>query len=80
MLCNPGAKAVTECQRTLYILYESWVSISISYFTATYPLDLTKTRLQIQGEISGDGAIGARRGMVRTAVGIGKSSFNYEKP
>lgn len=80
MLFNPGAKAVTgvECQCTLYILYESRVKISISYFTATYPLDLTKTRLQIQGEISGDGAIGARRGMVGTAVGIGKSSVNYK--
>nr|XP_022319822.1 mitochondrial uncoupling protein 4-like [Crassostrea virginica] len=38
--------------------------------TATYPLDLTKTRLQIQGEKSGDGAIMARRGMVGTAAGI----------
>ncbi|XP_048762503.1 mitochondrial uncoupling protein 4-like [Ostrea edulis] len=38
--------------------------------TATYPLDLTKTRLQIQGEKSGDGALMAKRGMFRTAAGI----------
>ena len=41
------------------------------FILATYPLDLTKTRLQIQGEKSGDGAIMARRGMVGTAAGIG---------
>jgi hypothetical protein len=35
-------------------------------------LDLTKTRLQIQGEKSGDGALMAKRGMFRTAAGIGK--------
>lgn len=66
---------------SMYIVYFVWESSldSISCFTATYPLDLTKTRLQIQGEISGDGAIGARRGMVGTAVGIGKSSVNYKK-
>ncbi|XP_061191886.1 mitochondrial uncoupling protein 4-like [Saccostrea echinata] len=38
--------------------------------TATYPLDLTKTRLQIQGEKAGDGALMAKRGMVSTALGI----------
>jgi solute carrier family 25 uncoupling protein 27 len=36
--------------------------------TVTYPLDLTKTRLQIQGEGSRKSA--AYRGMVRTAYGI----------
>ncbi|XP_052049234.1 mitochondrial uncoupling protein 4 isoform X2 [Apodemus sylvaticus] len=43
---------------------------------ATFPLDLTKTRLQMQGEAAlarlGDGAVGSTpyRGMVRTALGI----------
>lgn len=36
---------------------------------ATFPLDITKTRLQVQGE-QGDVARGARRGMLRTAAGI----------
>merc|ERR1719431_1687009 len=35
----------------------------------TYPLDLTKTRLQIQGEVSSGGGQ-AYRGMCRTALGI----------
>ncbi len=36
----------------------------------TYPLDLTKTRLQIQGE---GGAVSAQhRGMITTAFGIGQ--------
>lgn len=43
---------------------------------ATFPLDLTKTRLQMQGEAAlarlGDGAVDSApyRGMVRTALGI----------
>ncbi|XP_064607575.1 LOW QUALITY PROTEIN: mitochondrial uncoupling protein 4-like [Liolophura sinensis] len=39
--------------------------------TVTYPLDLTKTRLQIQGEkgLSGTAAV-PYRGMIRTATGI----------
>lgn len=43
---------------------------------ATFPLDLTKTRLQMQGEAAlarlGDGAAESApyRGMVRTALGI----------
>lgn len=58
-----------------------WVSPSFCFFlslllSATFPLDLTKTRLQIQGEAAlarlGDGAAESApyRGMVRTALGI----------
>lgn len=36
---------------------------------ATYPLDLTKTRLQIQGEMGGGGQY---RGMIKTALGIAR--------
>lgn len=39
----------------------------------TYPLDLTKTRLQLQGEVAlGDGNGSHYRGMIRTALGIAK--------
>lgn len=46
----------------------------------TYPLDLTKTRLQIQGEkgLSGTAAV-PYRGMIRTATGIGEIS-QYKMP
>ena len=45
--------------------------------SVTYPLDLTKTRMQIQGEIDLPSKTGTRvqlvhRGMVHTAIGIGK--------
>merc|ERR1719431_1767637 len=36
----------------------------------TYPLDLTKTRLQIQGEVRTEGKPAKYRGMTRTALGI----------
>jgi len=43
----------------------------------TYPLDLTKTRLQIQGEDATYKV--AYRGMIRTAYGIGESVNIYVK-
>jgi len=39
---------------------------------ATYPLDLTKTRLQIQGEMKSGGSSVKYRGMIQTAFGIAK--------
>lgn len=36
----------------------------------TYPLDLTKTRLQIQGEIATSKKPTQYRGMLKTAIGI----------
>ena len=38
--------------------------------TVTFPLDLTKTRLQIQGEAASDSQPRAKRGMVRVAYGV----------
>jgi len=38
--------------------------------TATFPLDITKTRLQIQG--SAEGSVAVRRGLFSTAIGIAK--------
>ena len=50
----------------------AWISESV-----TYPLDLTKTRLQLQGEIAAGEKSVKRgdvnyRGMFRTAIGIAK--------
>lgn len=40
-------------------------------FSVTYPLDLTKTRLQIQGEVATtNGKPVKYRGMLKTAIGI----------
>jgi len=39
---------------------------------ATYPLDLTKTRLQIQGEMKSGGSNVKYRGMIQTAIGIAR--------
>lgn len=36
----------------------------------TYPLDLTKTRLQLQGEVAASAGAEKYRGMISTAVGI----------
>ena len=52
------------------------LKISLAAFSAaiaetlTFPFDLTKTRLQIQGEQSGRGHKGARRGMVGVGLGV----------
>ena len=50
--------------------------LSFLSFIVTYPLDITRTRLQVQGEHAAikKGTIKAQayRGMFRTALGIGK--------
>ena len=38
--------------------------------TATFPLDITKTRMQIQGEVASGSHKGPRLGMIGTAAGI----------
>ena len=42
--------------------------------SVTYPFDITKTRLQIQGEnnVAGKFQGSVKRGMVSTLIGIGK--------
>lgn len=65
-------------QSSLVVADTFWFKYTLSAMAAvvaesvTYPLDLTKTRLQIQGEkdIKGDAAAIKKRGMVRTFVGI----------
>ena len=47
-----------------------WLSLVVA---VTYPLDLTKTRLQTQGELLHISQNGQYRGMFRTAAGIGKA-------
>ena len=56
----------------LIIIMMMVILLSI-FLTATYPLDLTKTRLQIQGEInvSGSTVSYSNRGMVKILHGIG---------
>ena len=46
--------------------------IIISCNTLEYPLDLTKTRLQLQGEVAAGGKSTLYRGMFQTAYGIFK--------
>lgn len=41
--------------------------------TVTYPLDIVKTRLQVQGEMAAKGHAVDKRGFFRTASGICKS-------
>lgn len=65
-------------QSQLTVADTFWFKYTLSALAAvvaesvTYPLDLTKTRLQIQGErnVEGEAAVIQKRGMVRTVVGI----------
>ena len=45
----------------------------------TYPLDLTKTRLQLQGEIAAGEQMLKYRGMFQTAFGIVKEEVKFTK-
>ncbi len=56
------------------VWWQGWGHFLI--FAATYPLDITKTRLQIQGELGHCSTVVSTpyRGMLRTAYGIGKKA------
>ncbi|CAH1113566.1 unnamed protein product [Psylliodes chrysocephalus] len=59
---------------SLWCVYVVSVLAAFNAEFVTYPLDLIKTRLQIQGEQSKNGKLGQTpyRGMFKTAIGIGK--------
>ncbi|KAI6654058.1 hypothetical protein LOD99_2905 [Oopsacas minuta] len=60
---------VSKINKTLVKLVLASTSASIAE-TLTFPLDLTKTRLQIQGETSGLRTVAKKRGMFQMAWGV----------
>jgi len=64
--------AVIKSNDTIAMKYMMCVAAASVAEGATYPLDLTKTRLQIQGEVGTEGKKLKYRGMFRTALGIVK--------
>eukprot|EP00092_Neocalanus_flemingeri_P064447 GFUD01078206.1.p1 GENE.GFUD01078206.1~~GFUD01078206.1.p1 ORF type:complete len:337 (+),score=82.13 GFUD01078206.1:252-1262(+) len=64
--------AVIKSNDTIAMKYMMCVAAASVAEGATYPLDLTKTRLQIQGEMASGGGNAKYRGMFRTAMGIAK--------
>eukprot|EP00072_Mus_musculus_P071411 XP_017173174.1 PREDICTED: mitochondrial uncoupling protein 4 isoform X10 [Mus musculus] len=77
---NRGRASCCLLQRSYFCVfqehYRNKTKQDRSICLTTFPLDLTKTRLQMQGEAAlarlGDGAVDSApyRGMVRTALGI----------
>ncbi|XP_014674007.1 PREDICTED: mitochondrial uncoupling protein 4-like [Priapulus caudatus] len=73
-----GVYVVPHYSEQLWFKYILSAAAATVAETATYPLDLTKTRLQIQGEIAHHHHHGVatdtvpHKGMVRTALGIVK--------
>jgi len=61
--------AVIKSSDTMARKYVMCVAAASIAEITTYPLDLTKTRLQLQGEVAGGGNQ-AYRGSIRTAIGI----------
>ena len=56
-------------------------NVLVLLYTVTYPLDITRTRLQIQGEIHALGKSICRkthRGMLQTMFGIGETCMLYD--
>ena len=65
--------ATNESIATKYVMSVGAASIAE---TCTYPLDLTKTRLQLQGEVAAGEKNVKYRGMFQTAIGIAKEEVN----
>ena len=63
-----------------FLLWSTFIRSLFHPSPVTFPLDITKTRLQIQGEhasmATNSATPAAYRGMVRTAAGIGKSHLS----
>jgi len=64
--------AVIKSRDTMAMKYVMCVAAASVAETTTYPLDLTKTRLQLQGEVAVGGGKTEYRGMIRTALGVVK--------
>jgi len=64
--------AVIKSNDTIARKYIMCVAAASVAESVTYPLDLTKTRLQIQGELANGGGNTQYRGMLKTAAGIAK--------
>ena len=76
-----GKLRVIQSDESIAKKYVMSVAAACIAETVTYPLDLTKTRLQLQGEV----AVGERkvrrggikyRGMMSTAAGIAKEEVH----
>ena len=65
--------ATNESIATKYVMSVGAASIAE---TCTYPLDLTKTRLQLQGEVAAGEKHVKYRGMFQTAKGIAIEEVN----
>ncbi|CAH1739025.1 hypothetical protein AGLY_006979 [Aphis glycines] len=65
----PGTKVYNYADSFWCTYIVSVVAASVAEIL-TYPLDLTKTRLQIQGEVASSSKPTQYRGMIKTAIGI----------
>ena len=64
-----------------FVQYKLYIFVQLDsfLFSVTFPLDITKTRLQIQGEkasLASGTKVQPYRGMVKTAYGIGMICLN----
>lgn len=65
------AASVAEIREYRFVSFYSSNPLNARFSSAvTYPLDLTKTRLQIQGELATANKPTQHRGMFKTAIGI----------
>ena len=75
LICKNSADDKKACKITQHAKILCNVLCPFIFASVTYPLDLTKTRLQIQGEtcmVHGTSVTHAKRGMLKILYGIGK--------
>ena len=70
------ALAETDSRAAKYAMSVGAASIAEG---VTYPLDLTKTRLQLQGEVAAGDQVLKYRGMFQTAFGIVKEEVRINR-